>query len=87
MMKELGEDEFKTFIAVEENKERPLEIQKLMQAVLKGGFNLRPDDFWKMPLNTVLEMLGLFILPEKKSMSRKVLIDKERLINQQYGIC
>ena len=86
-MKELEEDEFETFIIPDDNKENPLDIQKMMQAVLKGGYNIRPDDFWRMPLNTALELLGMFVRPEKKPMSRKVLIDQERRMNIRMGIC
>ena len=84
-MGKLDEDEFKTFVFPKDNPEQGLDLQKLMISVVQG-FNFSPVEFWEMPLNLVLELLGLFKAPEKKAMSRKQLISNERYWNERDDI-
>jgi hypothetical protein len=84
-MGKLAEDEFQTFIFPKDDIERGLDLQRMMISVVEG-FNFTPSQFWEMPMNLVLELLGLFRLPVKKPMSRKQLIDNERHWNKLNGI-
>ena len=40
--------------------------------------NITLEDFWTSPLHIMLQLLGVFVAPEKKPVSRKQLIMKER---------
>lgn len=42
-------------------------------------------EFWNMPLNLVMQLLGMFTSPKKKPMSRKTLVDQERRMNIRNG--
>ena len=77
------EDQFLTFIQKPAAKYDSLDIQKLMLDVVKLGYSM--DDFWKMPLQLVLQLLGLFEAPRKKAMSRKTLLANERRMNTRWG--
>ena len=79
-MEEIADDEFMTFILPKDTKEQSLDLQQMMLAVVKGH-NFTVREFWEMPLNLVLELLGMFVSPKKKPMSRKVLVDQERRWN------
>lgn len=53
----------------------------MISLVNNSGISMR--DFWMMPLFLVLEMLGMLIPKEKRTMSRKQLIDHEKLVNRR----
>lgn len=76
----MEEDVFLTFIAPKEIESGPLDIQKMMLRVVQN-YNISVSEFWQMPLQTVLELFGIFQPPEKKPISRKKLIDQERRFN------
>lgn len=84
-MVKLEEDEFRTFIVQKDNPEHGIDLQKFMITIIQHH-NFSVKEFWEMPLNLVLELLGLFTLPDKKPMSRKRLLDNERYWNQRNGI-
>ena len=48
-----------------------------MMSVLKDK-SLSAEEFWNMPLSTLLEFTGMLVAPEKKPMSRKRLLAQER---------
>jgi hypothetical protein len=48
--------------------------------------NMNMVDFWSLPLFIALEYLDVFLPVEKKPISRKRLIVKEREFNRRRGI-
>jgi hypothetical protein len=44
------------------------------------------QEFWATPLHVMLHMLGVFQAPEKKPVSRKQLVNKEREMNRRWQL-
>ena len=80
----IRDDQFKTFVPSRPTEAEPLDMNGLMLAVSKQ-FNFALKDFWDMPLFLVMELLGFFIPPAKKAMSRKTLIDHEKKFNRRVN--
>jgi hypothetical protein len=83
-MAELAEDEFETFIQRKETAEQTLDIQKIMLSIV-DNHKFSISEFWEMPLSLVMQLLGMFELPKKKPISRKMLVERERYWNRTYG--
>ena len=83
-MKEIALDEFETFIIQKDTPEQSIDLQKMMINITRQ-YSFSMKEFWEMPLNLVLELLGMFVSPTKKPMSRKTLIDHERKVNLSHG--
>ena len=82
-MEQLAEDSFQTFIPRKQEEAQSIDLQKMMLTIVQQHhFTIK--EFWEMPLN-LLELLGMFTSPEKKSMSRKRLIEHERQWNRRMN--
>ena len=84
-MEALRSDEFKTFIPKKDSEVDSMDLQKMMLSIVQNH-NFSVKEFWEMPLNLVMELLGMFTMPAKKEMSRKTLLDNERYWNNINGI-
>tara|TARA_R110000782_G_C14767055_1_gene408756 strand:- start:602 stop:799 length:198 start_codon:yes stop_codon:yes gene_type:complete len=62
-----------------------LDLQKIMVGIVKNhSFSM--SEFWRMPLNLVLDLTGVFTPPKKAAISRKSLLANERRLNVQMGL-
>lgn len=82
LIESIDEDEFDTFIVKPLDETLTLNIFELMLMARNNQIPL--DEFWTTPLHVMLHLLGLFQSPEKKPVSRKQLIEKEREMNRRW---
>ena len=76
MIDSIQEDLFQTFIPVKQEAVN-LDIHNIMMSMLKNQA-MTSQQFWDSPLSVILEFTGMLAPPEKKPMSRRKLIQRER---------